>query len=49
MLNLLLEFGWLEKQVDEVTLTSTYAFSRIGGIGPRSRGASRAVARRITS
>jgi hypothetical protein len=30
MLNLLLEYGWLEKQVDEVTLTSTYAFSRIG-------------------
>lgn len=30
MLNLLLEYGWLERQVDEVTLTSTYAFSRIG-------------------
>ncbi|HEY6645350.1 Wadjet anti-phage system protein JetA family protein [Povalibacter sp.] len=30
MLNLLLEYGWVERQVDEVTLTSTYAFSRIG-------------------
>lgn len=30
MLNLLLEYGWLERQVDEVTLTSTYAFSRVG-------------------
>lgn len=30
MLNLLLEHGWLERQVDEITLTSTYAFSRIG-------------------
>ena len=30
MLNLLLEHGWLELHVDEVTLTSTYAFSRIG-------------------
>lgn len=30
MLNLLIEYGWLEKNVDEVTLTSTYAFSRIG-------------------
>lgn len=30
MLNLLLEHGWLERQVDEVTLTSTYAFSRVG-------------------
>lgn len=30
MLNLLLENGWLERHVDEVTLTSTYAFSRIG-------------------
>jgi predicted CopG family antitoxin len=30
MLNLLLEYGWLERHVDEVTLTSTYAFSRIG-------------------
>lgn len=29
-LNLLLEHGWLERHVDEVTLTSTYAFSRIG-------------------
>jgi hypothetical protein len=30
MLNLLLEYGWLERQVDEVTLTSTFAFSRVG-------------------
>jgi hypothetical protein len=30
MLNLLLEYGWIERHVDEVTLTSTYAFSRIG-------------------
>jgi hypothetical protein len=30
MLNLLLEYGWLERHVDEVTLTSTYAFSRVG-------------------
>lgn len=30
MLNLLLEYGWVERQVDEVTLTSTYSFSRIG-------------------
>jgi hypothetical protein len=30
MLNLLLQHGWLELQVDEVTLTSTYRFSRIG-------------------
>jgi hypothetical protein len=30
MLNLLLEHGWLELQADDVTLTSTYGFSRIG-------------------
>lgn len=30
MLNLLLEYGWIELHVDEVTLTSTYSFSRIG-------------------
>lgn len=30
MLNLLLQHGWLEMHVDEVTLTSTYGFSRIG-------------------
>lgn len=30
MLNLLLEHGWIELHVDEVTLTSTYSFSRIG-------------------
>ncbi|TQV86912.1 Wadjet anti-phage system protein JetA family protein [Aliikangiella coralliicola] len=29
-LNLLLEHAWLEKQVDETTLQSTYAFTRIG-------------------
>jgi hypothetical protein len=30
MLNLLLEHGWIERNVDEVTLTSTYGFSRVG-------------------
>src|ERR1044071_606451 len=30
MLNLLLQHGWLELNVDEVSLTSTYSFSRIG-------------------
>lgn len=30
LLALLLEHGWLELHADEVTLTSTYAFSRIG-------------------
>ena len=30
VLNQLLEHGWLEKQVDEATLQSSYAFSRIG-------------------
>ncbi len=30
MLNLLLEHGWLELHVDEVALTSTYGFSRVG-------------------
>lgn len=30
VLNLLLEHGWLEKQVDEATLQSSYAFSRLG-------------------
>lgn len=30
MLNLLLEYGWIERHVDEITLTSTYAFSRVG-------------------
>ena len=30
ILNLLLEYGWLERHVDEVSLTSTFAFSRIG-------------------
>ena len=30
MLNQLLEHGWLERQVDQATLQSTYAFSRVG-------------------
>src|SRR6185437_612890 len=30
MLNLLVQHGCLERQMDEVTLTSTYGFSRIG-------------------
>lgn len=30
MLNLLLQHGWLERNVDEVSLSSTYSFSRIG-------------------
>lgn len=30
ILNLLLEHGWVERQVDEATLQSSYAFSRIG-------------------
>lgn len=30
LLNLLLDHGWLELHVDEATLTSTYAFSRVG-------------------
>ena len=30
VLNLLLEHGWMEKQVDEATLQSTFAFSRYG-------------------
>jgi len=30
MLNLLLQHGWLELHMDELTLTSTYSFSRIG-------------------
>ncbi len=30
ILNLLLEHGWLERQMDEATLQSTYAFSRHG-------------------
>jgi len=36
MLNLLLEYGWIERQVDEVTLTSTYSFSRIGRLFTQS-------------
>lgn len=30
ILNLLLEHGWLERQTDEATLQSSYAFTRIG-------------------
>jgi hypothetical protein len=30
VLNQLIEFGWMEKQVDEATLQSTFAFSRFG-------------------
>jgi hypothetical protein len=30
VLNLLLEHGWLERQTDEATLQSSYAFTRIG-------------------
>ncbi|BFM16049.1 hypothetical protein R50073_22320 [Maricurvus nonylphenolicus] len=30
ILNSLLEHGWLEKQVDEATLQSSYAFSKVG-------------------
>lgn len=30
ILNQLLEYGWLEKQVDEATLVSTFSFSRMG-------------------
>jgi len=30
VLNQLLEYGWLEKQMDEATLSSNYAFSRTG-------------------
>lgn len=30
VLNQLLEHGWLERQVDQATLQSTYAFSRVG-------------------
>jgi hypothetical protein len=30
MLNLLLDHGWLERHVDEISLSSTYSFSRIG-------------------
>ncbi len=30
ILNLLLEYGWLEKQIDEATLQSSYAFSKVG-------------------
>jgi hypothetical protein len=30
MLNLLIDYGWIERHVDEITLTSTYAFSRVG-------------------
>lgn len=30
VLNLLLEHGWIERQTDEATLQSSYAFSRVG-------------------
>lgn len=30
ILNRLIEFGWLEKQVDDATLQSTFGFSRVG-------------------
>lgn len=30
VLNLLMEHGWLEKQADEATFTSSYSFTRIG-------------------
>ncbi|PWK53692.1 Wadjet anti-phage system protein JetA family protein [Pleionea mediterranea] len=30
VMNSLLEYGWLEKQVDEATLQSSYAFTRVG-------------------
>ncbi len=32
ILNTLIEYGWLEKQVDEATLQSSYAFTRIGRV-----------------
>ncbi|WP_439134915.1 Wadjet anti-phage system protein JetA family protein [Pseudomaricurvus sp.] len=30
ILNTLIEYGWLEKQLDEATLQSSYAFSKVG-------------------
>ncbi len=30
VLNLLLDYGWLERQIDEATLHTSYAFTRIG-------------------
>ncbi|NVJ59139.1 MAG: flagellar protein FliT [Gammaproteobacteria bacterium] len=36
ILNSLLEYGWLEKQVDEATLQSSYAFSRVGRLFSQS-------------
>ncbi|WP_144392647.1 Wadjet anti-phage system protein JetA family protein [Pleionea sediminis] len=36
ILNTLLEYGWLEKQVDEATLQSSYAFTRIGRLFTQS-------------
>lgn len=30
VLNTLLEYGWVEKQMDEASLSSTYAFTRLG-------------------
>ncbi len=36
ILNTLLEYGWLEKQVDEATLQSSYAFTRVGRLFTQS-------------
>lgn len=36
ILNQLLEYGWLEKQVDEATLQSSYAFTRVGRLFTQS-------------
>jgi len=30
VLNQLIEYGWLERHMDEATMNSTYAFSRLG-------------------
>ncbi|WMS86172.1 Wadjet anti-phage system protein JetA family protein [Pleionea litopenaei] len=36
VLNSLIEYGWLEKQVDEATLQSSYAFTRVGRLFTQS-------------
>ncbi|MEE4245141.1 MAG: Wadjet anti-phage system protein JetA family protein [Kangiellaceae bacterium] len=36
ILNSLLDYGWLEKQVDEATLQSSYAFTRVGRLFTQS-------------
>ncbi len=36
ILNALIEYGWLEKQVDEATLQSSYAFTRVGRLFTQS-------------